>query len=35
MQIKNFSEKYLLYELKNKNGMILKLTDIGALIQLF
>ena len=32
MQIKNFGEKYLLYELKNKNGMILKLTDIGASI---
>ena len=32
MQIKNFGEKYLLYELKNKNDMILKLTDIGASI---
>ena len=35
MQIKNFGEKYLLYELKNKNGTVLKLTDIGASIQLF
>lgn len=32
MQIKNFGEKYLLYELKNKNEIILKLTDIGASI---
>ncbi|WP_300370806.1 aldose epimerase family protein [Brachyspira sp.] len=32
MQIKNFGGGYLLYELKNKNGMILKLTDIGASI---
>ena len=33
MQIKNFGEKYLLYELKNKNGIILKLIDIGASIS--
>ncbi len=32
MQIKNFGDKYLLYQLKNKNGMTLKLTDIGASI---
>lgn len=32
MQIKNFGGGYLLYELKNKNGMMLKLTDIGASI---
>ncbi len=32
MQVKNFGNGYLLYELKNKNGMILKLTDIGASI---
>ena len=33
MRIKNFGEKYLLYELKNKNGIILKLIDIGASIS--
>ena len=32
MQVKNFGGGYLLYELKNKNDMILKLTDIGASI---
>ncbi|MEI0531869.1 aldose epimerase family protein [Brachyspira pilosicoli] len=32
MQVKNFNNGYLLYELKNKNDMILKLTDIGASI---
>ena len=32
MQIKNFNNGYLLYELKNKNDMVLKLTDIGASI---
>ena len=32
MQAKNFGNGYLLYELKNKNNMILKLTDIGASI---
>ena len=32
MQVKNFGNGYLLYELKNENDMILKLTDIGASI---
>lgn len=32
MQVKNFGGGHLLYELKNKNDMILKLTDIGASI---
>lgn len=32
MRIENFGDKYLLYQLKNKNDMILKLTDIGASI---
>ena len=32
MQIKNFGNGYLIYELKNKNNMSLKLTDIGASI---
>ena len=32
MQIKNFGNGYLVYELKNKNNMVLRLTDIGASI---